>query len=223
MNASIKTLYSCLAIAVYFFGCTPDKPQDTSAVKEEMKSRELVRVTDGELMARGNELGIEIVKVSQGTLQKALLQAIEKDGLVGAVGYCNANAYDIVKNLEDSLNVKIKRVSQKPRNPLDKPDSVESAILEAYAYDFSPTNAVNQLMELDEDNLIFTQPIAIANGLCLNCHGAAGEQVHDEVLAAIQSKYPEDKALGYSLGELRGMWSVKIPKKTVVNSLTQTK
>ncbi len=186
-----------------------------------MKGRELVRVSDADLMAKGNELGREIVKASQGVLQQALLSAIENEGLVGAVAYCNANAYEIVQGLEDSLDVDIKRVSRKPRNPLDKPDSAEQVILEAYAYDFSPTNAVNQILELDEKTLIFTQPIAIANGLCLNCHGSPGDEVNDEVLAIIQSKYPDDKALGYSLGELRGMWSVKIPKKTVVNALSQ--
>ncbi|MEQ8882529.1 MAG: DUF3365 domain-containing protein [Cyclobacteriaceae bacterium] len=221
MKKLFNTPFLALLLALLTIACTSDKKQDTSGVRNEMKDRELVRVSDADLMARGNELGIEIVKVSQGSLQKALLNAIETTGLVGAVEYCNANAYEIVKGLEDSLNVKIKRVSQKPRNPLDAPDSVEQMILEAYAYDFSPTNAVNQILEFDEKTLIFTQPIAIANGLCLNCHGSPGEQVNDEVLAIIQSKYPDDKALGYSLGELRGMWSVKIPKKTVVNALSQ--
>ncbi len=219
MNPMLRTLLFRPLVVMVLLGCTPEKGQDTSSVKNEMKNRELVRVYEGELMAKGNELGQEIVKVSQTTLQNALLQAIEEKGLVGAVEYCNANAYDIVSDLEDSLNVKIKRVSQKPRNPLDKPDSAEQAILEAYAYDFSPQNAVNQLLELNENTLIFTQPIAIGNPLCLHCHGKPGEQVTDEVLSVLQSKYPEDKALGYTLGELRGMWSVKIPKKTVVREI----
>ena len=221
MDKQFDTLFFSLLMILLLSNCSPEKKQDTSGIRDEMKGRELVRVSDADLMAKGNELGLEIVKASQSTLQTALLGAIENEGLVGAVEYCNANAYVIVKTLEDSLDVKIKRVSQKPRNPLDEPDSVEGMILEAYAYDFSPTNAVNQILEFDDKTLIFTQPIAIANGLCLNCHGTPGEQVNDEVLAVIQSKYPDDKALGYSLGELRGMWSVKIPKKTVVKSLTE--
>ncbi len=221
MDKQFDALFFSLLIILLLSNCSPEKKQDTSGIRDEMRGRELVRVSDADLMAKGNELGLEIVKASQSTLQTALLGAIENEGLVGAVEYCNANAYEIVKTLEDSLDVKIKRVSQKPRNPLDEPDSVERMILEAYAYDFSPTNAVNQILEFDEKTLIFTQPIAIANGLCLNCHGTPGEQVNDDVLTIIQSKYPEDKALGYSLGELRGMWSVKIPKKTVVNALTE--
>jgi len=221
MKKQFNTPFFGFLLMLITLGCTPDKRQDTTGVRNEMKERELLRVSDADLMARGNELGLEIVKMSQGTLQKALLAAIEKEGLVGAVEYCNANAYEIVQTLEDSLKVTIKRVSQRPRNPLDEPDSAEQMILEAYAYDFSPTNAVNQTLELDDKTLIFTQPIAIANGLCLNCHGTPGEQVKEEVLAVIQSKYPDDKALGYALGDLRGMWSVKIPKKTVVNAMTE--
>ncbi len=218
MNEMIKGL-SFSVLIMLAAACSPDQKQDTSGVREEMKSRELVRATDAEIMAKGNDLGKEIVKISQNTLQQALLKAIEEDGLVGAVDYCNANAYDLVKGLEDSLQVEIKRVSRRPRNPMDTPDSLEQLILEAYAYDFSPTNAVNQLQERDDRTLIFTQPIAIANGLCLNCHGTPKEEITDEVMVAIKSKYPNDVATGYSLGQLRGMWSIKIPKKTVVNRL----
>lgn len=219
MNLIKKGLPVPFFILLLAVACSPEKRQDTSGVREEMKSRKLVRMTAAEMMTRGNELGKEIVAASQQALQQALMSAIEGKGLTGAVDYCQANAFDIVKDLEDSLGVEIKRVSQKPRNPLDTPDSVEQLILSAYAYDFSPANAVNQVQELDDRTLIFTQPIAIGNGMCLNCHGTPGEQISKEVLAIIQSKYPNDQATGYALGELRGMWSVKIPKKTIVNQL----
>jgi hypothetical protein len=31
--------------------------------------------------------------------------------------------------------------------------------------------------------------------------------------------YPEDKAIGHKIGDLRGMWSIRIPKKEVVKKM----
>ncbi len=215
-----KSNYILLSLCIsILYSCSPGKKPNTEEIRQEMKQRELVRATDSEIMQKGEELGKIIVKSAQGTLQAALLEAIEEKGIKEAINFCQLNAYSLIQSLEDSLDVDIKRVSQKARNPEDQPDSIENEILKAYAYNFSPENAISQLQELDEKNLIYTQPIAIANGLCLNCHGIRGETMQEDIYQHILSKYPEDPATGYALGELRGMWSIKIPKKTVINQL----
>ena len=45
---------------------------------------------------------------------------------------------------------------------------------------------------------------------CLKCHGT-GAQVSQGVRDAIDVLYPNDTAMGYTQGEIRGAWSVKIP------------
>ena len=44
--------------------------------------------------------------------------------------------------------------------------------------------------------------------LCLSCHGPA-EQLSPAIKAAIGQHYPNDKATGYSEGQIRGVISVR--------------
>jgi hypothetical protein len=218
-----KTFFHFTYAAILFLfvqGCDTNKPIDREAVKEEMKSRELKKVSDSEIMEKGKEIGISIAQAAQKELQKNLLNAIQENGVEGAISFCNANALDIVKGLEDSMGVKVFRVSQKYRNPVDEPDSIEALILDAYHY-----NVENELklepsvQEENSETLLFTQPIVINNPLCLNCHGKIGSEITESTYDTINYFYPKDKAVNYELGQLRGMWSIRIPKKEIVNLL----
>ena len=42
-------------------------------------------------------------------------------------------------------------------------------------------------------------------GVCLNCHAA---EIKPEVEAALKQKYPDDRARGYTLGQIRGAFSL---------------
>lgn len=59
----------------------------------------------------------------------------------------------------------------------------------------------------------FIAPIVLGNPLCLQCHGTPGEDIDPETLASIQKFYPNDKATGFKLGDLRGLWRITFPAK----------
>ncbi|WP_258100057.1 Tll0287-like domain-containing protein [Marinoscillum pacificum] len=214
-NILIPTLICAFFLCL--IGCKPDKPVDREAVKKELEAREFKRVTEGEIMAKGEEIAKSALKVTAQTFQSALMTAIQEEGVPGAIEYCNTNAMEIVKKLEDSLNISIKRVTNKTRNPADSLTGIEKEIWEAYNYD--PSQATAQLQEFSDTELIFTQPIMIGSGVCLNCHGGVGAELTNENYEFIKTLYPNDQATGYQLGDLRGMWRLIIPKKTVVNAL----
>jgi hypothetical protein len=44
--------------------------------------------------------------------------------------------------------------------------------------------------------------------VCLNCHGDP-EKLSPEVKATLAAEYPDDKAVGYSAGMIRGILSIK--------------
>jgi hypothetical protein len=48
------------------------------------------------------------------------------------------------------------------------------------------------------------------NALCLSCHGAA-EQMTPGIRAKLQALYPDDKATGYAVGQIRGALTLKRP------------
>jgi hypothetical protein len=55
--------------------------------------------------------------------------------------------------------------------------------------------------------------------MCLSCHGSVGKDIAPETTAKLTQLYPQDLATGYALGDLRGMWSLRLPKKEVVKRL----
>ena len=55
---------------------------------------------------------------------------------------------------------------------------------------------------------MYYKPIKTGMPTCLKCHGSSAE-IESKTLALINEKYPDDKAVGYSQGDLRGMWKIK--------------
>jgi hypothetical protein len=56
--------------------------------------------------------------------------------------------------------------------------------------------------------LRYMRPL-VALPLCINCHGPK-ENISAEVKTILSEKYPEDRATGFLVGDLRGAVSVKI-------------
>lgn len=65
--------------------------------------------------------------------------------------------------------------------------------------------------QVDDQTIAFYAPIKV-NAMCLQCHGKVGETLKSEDYAVIQKYYPNDKAVGYVDGDLRGMWSIQFKK-----------
>ena len=52
-------------------------------------------------------------------------------------------------------------------------------------------------------------PIPLSQPLCLQCHGG-DEDIAPGTREAILAKYPQDKATGYQLNDLRGIWRIRV-------------
>jgi predicted CXXCH cytochrome family protein len=66
---------------------------------------------------------------------------------------------------------------------------------------------------MPENGYRYYAPIKVGL-LCLSCHGPH-DSLGPEVRAILDDRYPEDKAVNYSLGELRGVLRVFIPGEAV--------
>ncbi|MFT5956043.1 MAG: hypothetical protein ACI8QD_002906, partial [Cyclobacteriaceae bacterium] len=141
-------------------------------------------------------------------------------GIRGAMRFCTDNASEILTSLDFSKDIQVMRVSQKFRNPENEPDSLELLILEAYEYSAENGIALESTVQPEgREVLMYTKPITISNGLCLQCHGTIGGEINEEDYAVIEATYPEDRAVSYRLNDLRGMWVIRIPKREVIRAL----
>ncbi len=208
-------------VSLVYQGCGPQERVSKDVFDAVNKNMEVKKLSEAviiqEAMIWGDSISIEAQKQLMDNLQKA----IEDKGVSGAIGFCNVEALPVLKTVSEKHGVVIRRVSNLFRNPADQPDSEEAKILDAYEY-----NAENRLK--NDPNIqkieggevyLYTKAIIIPGGFCLSCHGDPVKDIDAKTIAEINALYPADKAKNHKIGDLRGMWSIKIPKKEVVDRL----
>jgi len=215
-----KALPIVIFLSLCLYNCTSDKKVNTEAVKKEIESREVKKVTEAEIVSKVRELGNAAALGTKQTLGKNLQSALQAGGVENAIGFCNINAMPLVDSLSTRYGAVIKRVSLKARNSEDIPNEIERKILEAYQFQKENDGDLSENVQpLGEDQYLFTKPIVVDNALCLTCHGTLQNGLTTETQEFIKSKYPQDKATGYEIGDLRGMWSITFPKKKVIQTM----
>jgi hypothetical protein len=201
--------------------CESERKVNKDVIDEIKKLSEVKKVNEAEMISYALKWGDEISNEAQQSLISTLQKAIAEHGIAGAVEFCRAEALPITHEVGKKHNVTVKRVSLKNRNPSNIPSEVEKNLLEAYAYNVENNleNKPNIQKINDGETLLFTKAIAIPNGMCLNCHGEPGKEITTETLTRIVNLYPEDQAVGLKVGDLRGMWSIALPKSEVIKNM----
>ncbi|MDT3669235.1 MAG: DUF3365 domain-containing protein [Aromatoleum sp.] len=142
-------------------------------------------------------------------LLTALNDEIARVGPEGAIPVCKDLAPAMAKEIAASSGWRLKRVSLKPRNAeRATPDAWEKAALEEFdrrAAAGEPPATLEKGEVIDTaDGRVYRYAKALpTQALCLNCHGPQ-ESLKPEVRAAIAEHYPNDRAVGYKEGEIRG-------------------
>jgi hypothetical protein len=158
------------------------------------------------------EKGLQYAMAVQATLGKTLQQKIGEEGTLGAIEFCNLNALAITDSLSLELGATISRITDRPRNPLNRASDEEMKFLSAYREDLAEGHTAKGLVALQDNTIHFYYPI-VTNSLCLQCHGSLDSGVSPEVYSKLRELYPQDRAMAYSSGELRGLWKVSFPEE----------
>ena len=156
--------------------------------------------------------GKQIAAATFTALSQQLQKAVKEGGIPNAIQYCNLAAYPITDSLSQVHQAVIKRTSLKNRNPKNKTTEIERIVLKDFEKKTAEGQALKPIVKsLNDQTVTFYAPIQL-NEFCLNCHGKLGETLTSENYTFIKKHYPEDKAIGYLSGELRGMWSIQLNK-----------
>ncbi len=167
-----------------------------------------------EIAAIGNRAITKLMR----ELKTNLGLAIKEKGMAGAVEFCANKAQSLAEKVNKELVVvKVTRVSDKYRNPAHKPNKLDRKVLNYFKKELKngnlPPHYITALREKGKTIYIYYKPIRVAP-FCLNCHGNP-EKMNPKILKVIREKYPEDRALNYKPGDLRGAFKVVIPEDEV--------
>ena len=144
----------------------------------------------------------------------AMLSAeIAKGGPASAIEVCKDQAPRLAQQASADTGWSIRRVSLRNRNPKAVPDAWERAALEEFdqraAAGANPASLEKAELVAEDGKPTMRYIKALpTQELCLACHGPA-EKLAPEVTAKLRALYPDDRAVGYAPGEIRGAMTIK--------------
>lgn len=146
-------------------------------------------------------------------LLQVLSAEIAKGGPAAAIGVCQEQAPQMAKAASEQTGWTINRVSLRNRSPIGVPDAWERAALEDFDRRAGAGESPATLEKWDivtvagrkEQRYMRALPV---QSKCLACHGTP-EQLTPEVTLRLQTLYPNDKGVGYSIGQIRGAITIR--------------
>ncbi len=146
-----------------------------------------------------------------GRLKAELSGAMEADGPLAALSVCHEAAPAIAADLSRSSGWSVARTSLKPRNASSAPDEYERAVMNSFsariANGESAAGMVSAEVVEQKGHRVFRFVKAIPTASnCLICHGG---DVKPELKQKISELYPDDRATGFKLGDMRGVFTLQ--------------
>jgi len=150
------------------------------------------------------------IKVFTGRLQSELVKAMQAGGPTNAIAVCNTRAGVIAAEVSAKQHFTMKRVSLKNRNPDNRANEWQRPVLKEFELRKRKGEAITDLTFADivetDKGKQFRFMKAIPTGrICMKCHGT---EIEFEVQTELDKLYPDDKARGYSPGDIRGAFVV---------------
>jgi len=201
MKQIVVTLAVCGLVLV---GCA--KPaEEPPMVEQEVVVVEWERVLPGlmnETQKAQQELVLTATNVFVSEMMGELMAALDAGDPAAAIGVCREKAPSVAAQVSDQFGIRIGRTSNKLRNPANVAPAWAASYVEDMVADPTYLSGPNGEMGA-------LLPIHLKAD-CQMCHGPA-EMIDNDIQAAIAENYPDDKALGFAEGELRGWFWVEAP------------
>jgi len=143
-----------------------------------------------------------------GGLKQALggaLRTALADGPEAAIEVCRVAAPRLTE-ASAKHGLRVGRTSQRLRNPSNAPEDWMLPLLEEYL-EAEPRPGSSRTVDLGARGTGYVEPIYL-QPLCSVCHGA---NVEPALLEKIRERYPDDEAVGFEVGELRGLFWAVVP------------
>lgn len=176
--------------------------------KQKMKSKQ--QQADANDLSYSDR-GLNYALATKTVLGKNLMGTIQKKGTVAALEFCSTKAYPLTDSMAQVHNANIKRVTDKPRNQKNLADAFELKQIETFKKQLGNNLEIEPIVTENNNKIHVYYPI-VTNDMCLQCHGTPNETIKKETLNRLEHLYPKDKAIGYDINEIRGVWSISFKK-----------
>ena len=204
-----KSIYIISILSLYFVSCgsvETDRDETNNNFNIEVKE-DVDALNKSDLISYEGK-AMEIIQTSFMILSKNVKNAMGNGGVQNAVQFCNLNASILTDSLSKAHHVIIQRITNKYRNAGNKLKDQDQTVWDLFTNKKESGDSILPFTEIINDEIVTYAPILLNKPLCLNCHGVVGKAISESDYEFIHSLYPEDRAVGYALGDLRGMWKI---------------
>jgi hypothetical protein len=146
-------------------------------------------------------------------LLQVLTDEIARGGPESAIAACREKAPQMARAASEQTGWAIRRVSLRNRNPKAVPDDWERAALEDFDRRAAAGESPATLEKWEvvgngaKQEARYMKALPVQQ-ICMACHGPA-ETLKPEVTQQLKSLYPDDKGVGYTLGQIRGAMTIR--------------
>lgn len=170
----------------------------------------LGRAADGPALDPADQ-GKQLTQRAAGVLSSNLLAALTRGGTTNAIQFCSTRALPLTV-AAGTNGILVRRVSHRPRNPVNRASSNDLAVIQQFQAKLRPGAGLTPVLTTNSQGQVtFYAPIVLNTPLCLQCHGTPEKEVAAQTGEVLHRLYPQDEALNFKLGELRGAWRVDFP------------
>lgn len=144
-------------------------------------------------------------------LSGELSTAMAGGGPAAAILVCKERAPQIAEEIESNTGIDIERTALRVRNAANAPDEWETETMQAFvARRLGGEQWLGMTaVRIEGEQLRWMRPIPLGP-MCAACHGE-DTQIAQDTRRALLEIYPDDKAVGFRVGELRGAFTARLP------------
>ncbi|NOY87984.1 MAG: DUF3365 domain-containing protein [FCB group bacterium] len=194
----MRSLIIFITFVLLFNGCGKKVSEKTKTAPKKISTEQYLQ-----------EASVKIISHFSTQLKQELTQALNNGDAAKAISVCQTKVPEISELNSITDLWKIRRVSEKYRNPKDKPNDYEKEILIKLIDSTQNLTYLTKWSQTDSNKVFhYYKPIRVSQ-LCLKCHGQKND-LDPQVIQVLKDKYPHDKATGYQIGDLYGMYVVDI-------------
>ena len=161
-------------------------------------------------LAASVEIADAAMRALQQRLSARLQEEMQKGGPARAIGVCRDEAQALTAETARAQGIRVGRSSHRLRNPGNVAPSWAARFVEAGAG--RKAASVEAVVVDLGDRVGVLRPLPTA-AACTRCHGRA-ERLSPDVRGFLATAYPQDRAIGFEVGDLRGFIWAEAPLGT---------
>lgn len=150
----------------------------------------------------------QITKLIQEQLGARLQSAMADSGPVGAISACHLEASGIASQLAGQFSAQVGRTALKFRNPANMPDAAQRSVMLGFQLSLAQGKVPREHYAKAPDGSARYMKAIVLQPKCLACHGS---DLAPEIKTAVAALYPDDRATGFAVGDLRGAFVILWP------------